>query len=92
VSHKHPFSTRRGVKTRNGQLRREPRCEMCLSIGVVTATETVDHRIALNHGGSAYDPANLRSLCLPCHKQRHGARPKVRTDPKTGLPTLHTGV
>jgi hypothetical protein len=32
---RHPFSHRRGRKVRQAQLRREPRCEMCLSMGVV---------------------------------------------------------
>jgi 5-methylcytosine-specific restriction endonuclease McrA len=86
MTQSHPFSTRRGRAVRNCQLRREPRCQMCLGMGVVTAAETVDHIIALKHGGSAYDPANMRSLCLPCHKKRHGAQPKVRVDPTTGCP------
>jgi 5-methylcytosine-specific restriction endonuclease McrA len=86
MTDRHPFSTRKGRAVRIAQLRREPRCEACLSLGVITAATTVDHIIMLQDGGSPFDPANLRSLCDSHHKVRHGARPKVRIDAKTGLP------
>jgi hypothetical protein len=72
----HPFSTRRGCKVRKAQLRREPRCELCLAKVRPAEAKTVDHVIALKDGGAPYDPDNMRSLCLDCHKRRHGARIK----------------
>jgi 5-methylcytosine-specific restriction enzyme A len=86
MTDRHPFSTRRGRRVRQHQLRHQPLCQMCLSLGVVTAASTVDHVVMLQDGGDPFDPANLRSLCLPCHKQRHGTRPKPDIDPATGLP------
>jgi 5-methylcytosine-specific restriction endonuclease McrA len=83
----HPFSTRRGRRRREARLRLDDRlCVMCRSIGVIAEAVTVDHIVALQDGGEPFDLNNMRSLCLPCHKQRHGAWPKVRVDPETGLP------
>ena len=49
------------------------------------ATE-VHHRKPISEGGGKYDWANLESVCGDCQDEAHGARPKIRIDPRTGLP------
>ncbi len=46
-----------------------PLCEDCDERGLTTAATEVDHKIALNAGGS-HDLDNLRSLCKPCHSRK----------------------
>ena len=54
------------------------------------ATE-VHHRTPISEGGSKYDWANLESVCGDCQDEAHGARPKIRIDPRTGLPSAWAG-
>jgi len=49
------------------QLARQPLCQSC--DGVVPAT-LVDHVVAIKQGGAMRDPANLQSLCRPCHADK----------------------
>jgi 5-methylcytosine-specific restriction endonuclease McrA len=84
----HPFSTRRGRRLRQAKLRSvDHLCERCRSLGVLVEAMTVDHIVALEDGGEPYPPLEgLTAYCSDCHKHRHGARPKVKIDPATGLP------
>ncbi|MBX5132534.1 HNH endonuclease [Rhizobium lentis] len=59
---------------RLAQLAHEPLCWMCDELGIVTAANTVDHRIP-HKGDHAlfFDAKNLASLCPSCHS-RHKQR------------------
>jgi 5-methylcytosine-specific restriction endonuclease McrA len=86
MSDKHPFSTRRGRALREHSYAVSRGASCVLAEGRVAEAKTVDHIVRLTDGGTPFDPENLRSLCIDCHKQRHGARPRVRVDARTGLP------
>jgi 5-methylcytosine-specific restriction enzyme A len=86
LTQSHPLSTRRGRKLREAKLRSVNwLCERCRAASKVAVT--VHHIVALEDGGDPYPPLEgLTAYCADCHKQRHGARPRVRVDPKTGCP------
>lgn len=42
----------------------------CATPGCATRASHVDHILAVSRGGGALDPANLRSLCAPCHSRK----------------------
>lgn len=44
-------------------------CQPCLRLGRVTRATEVDH-IVPKHLGGTDDPANLQSICNPCHKAK----------------------
>lgn len=44
-------------------------CQNCLRNKRPEAARTVDHIVAKAHGGND-DPANLESLCWPCHRAK----------------------
>ncbi len=55
-------------KVRSAQLRREPTCRTCGHTATV-----VDHIIPFQHfptPHTAHQPANLQSLCAPCHNRK----------------------
>jgi hypothetical protein len=92
-------SDRRWQTIQAEQLEREPYCRICAGAGKRVKADEVDHVQALANGGIFADPANLQSLCRPCHYQktedenarRAGRRPRkvrerVTIDPATGLP------
>jgi 5-methylcytosine-specific restriction protein A len=53
-------------------------CVHCAASGHVSLARDVDHRIPLWQGGAALDPANLQSLCRPCHKAKTAAEASAR--------------
>jgi 5-methylcytosine-specific restriction endonuclease McrA len=79
-------SDRRWRKLRARKLADEPRCERCLVGGRLTPATEVHHRKPMSEGGSKYDWDNLQSVCGDCQDEAHGCRPKIRIDPRTGLP------
>jgi 5-methylcytosine-specific restriction endonuclease McrA len=79
-------SDRRWRKLRARKIADEPRCEPCLAKGMVTMATEVHHRTPISEGGGKYDWENLESVCGDCQDEAHGARPKIRIDPRTGLP------
>jgi hypothetical protein len=79
-------SDRRWRKLRARKLADEPRCERCLTNGRLTPATEVHHPTPMSEGGSKYDWDNLQSVCGDCQDEAHGAKPKIRIDPRTGLP------
>ena len=79
-------SDRRWRKLRAHKLADEPRCERCLTSGRLTLATEVHHRTPMSQGGGKYDWDNLESVCGDCQDEAHGVRPKIRIDPRTGLP------
>ena len=84
--HAHVARTRANEALRARKLSDEPRCERCLVGGRLTQATEVHHRKPIAAGGGKYDWANLESVCGDCQDEAHGARPKIRIDPRTGLP------
>lgn len=70
---------RRWMTLRAVVLSEEPTCRSCTMRGRVTASEEVDHIIPLEDGGTD-DRSNLQGLCGDCHKQKHGAMPRIGVD------------
>ena len=85
---KHPFSTRRGRRLRDAKLRSvDYLCERCRHKGHVVEAVEVHHVVPISEGGDPFPGLNgLEALCDDCHRGTRGAKPKVRVDPKTGLP------
>lgn len=55
-------------RVRRRQLAAEPTCRHC-----GTTATVVDHIVPIHHFAdrrSAHDPANLQSLCAPCHNRK----------------------
>lgn len=68
------YGNKRWYRQRWQQLQDEPLCRLCSALGDVVEATVVDH-IRLHKGdeGLFFDPANLQSLCKPCH-DRHKQR------------------
>lgn len=87
-----PHSRARGYdrtweKLRAMHLAEEPYCRRCGERGIVTPADMVDHVVTIDEDPTRrLDPANLQSLCDPCHsgpKQRadkRRAKARRRTD------------
>src|SRR3989442_3388755 len=54
-------------RARAEQLAREPYCRICRAAGRTKLADTVDHLVEIRRGGDPLDPANLQSVCKPCH-------------------------
>lgn len=54
----------------------------------------VDHIVELADGGSFHDPANLRTLCIPCHKSKtwEARRARRARMKEQALEALHAAV
>ena len=60
-------------------LAEEPLCRPCTAKGRVTASEEVDHILALEDGGTD-NRENPEGICGACHKIKHGAAPRIGVD------------
>lgn len=67
------------MRIRAQVLAEEPLCRVCLAKGRTTASEEVDHIIALEDDGTD-DRENLQGICGECHKIKHGAMPRIGVD------------
>jgi 5-methylcytosine-specific restriction enzyme A len=61
------YSTARWRRLRRMQLRQHPLCKFCLSHGIVTAANVVDHVTPHRGDWNAFVTGELQSLCEPCH-------------------------
>jgi 5-methylcytosine-specific restriction enzyme A len=57
------------MRIRQRVKREEPLCRMCAAEGRTTATEEIDHIVALSAGGSNAR-SNLQGLCAACHEAK----------------------
>jgi 5-methylcytosine-specific restriction enzyme A len=55
---------------RAAKLRRDPYCQCCAAMGIITPALHVDHWKAIAAGGDRLSDENLVSLCLPCHSRK----------------------
>lgn len=84
------YFTSKWKALRIAQLRKAPLCAFCLSQGVITQANIVDH--IMPHKGKRelfYDDKNLQSLCKHCHdshKQRFEKSNKVIGCDINGIP------
>ena len=56
------------MRLRSRVLDAEPLCVLCRGEGLVVEAREVDHILPLHRGGTD-DWANLRGLCIPCHRR-----------------------
>ncbi len=88
--HKRLYNTKQWYRLRHHQLANDPLCATCLKFGKSVAATVVDHKRP--HRGNEllfFDPANLQSLCKPCHdgaKQQFEKSGTVRGCGVDGLP------
>ncbi|QJQ03928.1 HNH endonuclease [Herbaspirillum rubrisubalbicans Os34] len=90
VDYKRLYGTKQWFRLRHHQLQKEPLCRFCLEQKRVSAATLVDH-IEPHRGVEEkfYDPANLQSLCKPCHdsiKQQMEKSGVMRGCDESGLP------
>lgn len=66
---------------RNAYRRVHPRCEVP---GCTHSTRHIDHIVARASGGAAFDPANLKALCISCHSRKTAYSEAGGFGPKRG--------
>lgn len=64
------YSSRAWRAARAVQLAKHPLCTACKTEGRLTAATMVDHVTEIKQGGDRFDPANMQSLCAPCHARK----------------------
>ena len=76
--YQHLLNSKEWKELRARQLREHPLCQMCEREGKVTAAIDVHHvepiEASMSHAKMrelCFNPANLMSLCIPCHIQVH---------------------
>ena len=58
-------------RLRAGQLARQPLCQRCLSLDIVTEAKDVDHIVSHKGDWSLFSrQSNLQSLCRRCHSYK----------------------
>lgn len=62
------YHTQRWRRLRDQHMREEPLCRSCRARGMTVAGQVVDHITPVKQGGDRWDPANLQTLCNPCHE------------------------
>lgn len=65
------YKTAAWAKLRKKQLSKQPLCEFCLEKGIISAADTVDHKVP--HRGNMdlfFDIGNLQSLDKSCHSSQ----------------------
>ncbi|MCY3677705.1 MAG: HNH endonuclease signature motif containing protein [Gemmatimonadetes bacterium] len=73
-------------RIRARKLQRDPLCQPCLKNGRTTSATEVHHVTPRSLGGD-HSPANLMSICTPCHNEL-GMPRRVRSD---GIAVLEDG-
>lgn len=66
------YNCRQWRKVRRAKLEKNPVCEECERLDLVTVATVVDHRIRIEVGGDAWDESNLQSLCKKHHDSKSG--------------------
>lgn len=74
------YNSQRWRDLRAIKIQQSPLCEICISEGVVRATEEIHHIVPISTGLTyddmqqlCYDFDNLQSLCKDCHHKIHQA-------------------
>lgn len=61
------YSSKAWLNARTAQLSKEPLCARCLTMGVVTQGEHIDHVIPHRRDHTKFHTGVLQTLCAPCH-------------------------
>ncbi|MGG1483500.1 HNH endonuclease signature motif containing protein [Peribacillus castrilensis] len=64
------YSSTRWRRVRAKKMANNPLCEICLSNGLLTGADMVDHIKPIKQGGALLDMSNLQSLCNSCHRRK----------------------
>jgi 5-methylcytosine-specific restriction enzyme A len=93
MTHRHPFSTRKGRRLRQAKLRSvEYLCELCRRQGRLVEAIEVHHVHALASGGDPFPPLNgLEALCGDHHYERSHGKRRGGVDPASGMPLPGSG-
>jgi 5-methylcytosine-specific restriction protein A len=89
TSYRRLYKSPRWKAIRNAQLRAQPTCERCDSLGMVTAATVCDHTTPHKGNLDLFWWGPFRSLCKPCHdgpKQSEERRGYDTTIGKDGWP------
>jgi 5-methylcytosine-specific restriction protein A len=72
------LNSKRWKQLREWKLNESPLCEMCAAKGLVVAAVDVHHKIPCESARTiqeiealCFNPSNLQSLCVTCHKAWH---------------------
>ncbi len=73
------YNSDRWRRLRLIQLNKEPLCEIHKERNEIVGATVVDHKIAIQDGGEAWNEDNLQSLCGPCHNRKSGKEKRTKT-------------
>ena len=76
------YTSSRWLRLREQYVAQNPLCEDCLSRGIVTEGNDVDHIVEIKDGGDPFDIKNLRHLCTSCHRHKTGQEMRKRRNKK----------
>lgn len=85
---KNIYNTPTWKRYRKAQLLLQPLCQHCLTFGVSTLAQLVDHIVEIEDGGAIYDLDNLQSLCKTHHNIKTGKEKSKRNKPTKNYPSL----
>lgn len=76
--YQHLLNSKRWRELRAWKLNAQPLCELCEAEGYVRSAVDVHHKVPVESARTpsemehlCFDPANLQSLCIPCHAKVH---------------------
>lgn len=85
INHTAVYNTKRWRTVRLEKLKRDPLCQICLSLNKVTPGEEVHHITPISSGKTVKDkqalgfnPANLKTLCKACHEELHNDNHRLK--------------
>ena len=67
--HHHLYNNKRWIARRNAQLRAQPLCVMCTTVGRVSLASVADHITQHNGNPHLFWNGPLQSLCSDCHNR-----------------------
>ena len=73
------YNSGRWRRLRLIQLNKEPLCAIHKQRDEIVAATVVDHIIAIQDGGKAWNEDNLQSLCKSCHNRKSGKEKRTKT-------------
>jgi len=84
-AYRHLYKTPQWRKTQRLQLMRQPLCERCSAGGRIERATLAHHRVAHKGDWSLFlDPANLESLCAPCHNSEAQQQERIGYSKRVG--------
>ena len=81
IGGKRIYGTYKWRKTSLNYRKKQPLCERCLRLGLVSDSVLVDHKQELQDGGDPFNEDNFEALCDSCHKRKTAAAARKRENP-----------